>query len=100
MTGPNPYFGILACADLLVVTSDSVSMISEALGTDTPVEVFDAPTNDRQSAYIDVLVARGLVQRSIGRPAQGVRTPINATKDVADAIHARLFGNPEAARHE
>jgi mitochondrial fission protein ELM1 len=31
--GENPYLGILAWADELVVTSDSVAMISEALGT-------------------------------------------------------------------
>ncbi len=32
-TGDNPYLGILACADALFVTSDSVSMLSEAAST-------------------------------------------------------------------
>ena len=33
----NPYFGMLALADMLVVTADSISMISEACATGKPV---------------------------------------------------------------
>jgi len=36
--GENPYRGILALFRPLVVTSDSVSMVSEALATSHPVE--------------------------------------------------------------
>ncbi|MDI9350099.1 MAG: mitochondrial fission ELM1 family protein [Candidatus Symbiobacter sp.] len=43
-SGENPYFGMLAWADHLVVTSDSVSMISEAAATGQPVHVFFLPT--------------------------------------------------------
>ncbi|MGD1976185.1 MAG: mitochondrial fission ELM1 family protein [Gammaproteobacteria bacterium] len=42
----NPYQGILATADLLIVTSDTVSMISEAVGTGKPVFVFDLDGDD------------------------------------------------------
>jgi mitochondrial fission protein ELM1 len=38
--GPNPYLGMLALADALVVTADSVSMVSEACATGKPVHVF------------------------------------------------------------
>ena len=37
----NPYFGMLAWADEIVVTSDSIAMISEALATTKPVALFD-----------------------------------------------------------
>lgn len=37
--GDNPYAGILACAEELAVTADSVSMLSEACSTDKPVWV-------------------------------------------------------------
>jgi mitochondrial fission protein ELM1 len=37
--GENPYFGILALADRLIATGDSISMISEALVTGRPVHV-------------------------------------------------------------
>ena len=38
-TGKNPYFGMLACADAIVVTGDSVNMVSEACSTGKPVYV-------------------------------------------------------------
>ena len=37
----NPYFGYLALADALVVTADSVSMLSEAAATGKPLYLFD-----------------------------------------------------------
>ncbi len=41
--GANPYFGYLALADQILVTSDSVSMISEACATGRPVLVERLP---------------------------------------------------------
>jgi len=41
--GFNPYFGILGLADFLVVTCDSVNMVSEALASAKPVYVVDLP---------------------------------------------------------
>ena len=46
-TGKNPYFGLLAYADHLVVTGDSVSMISEAAATGKPVHVYSLPHPQR-----------------------------------------------------
>lgn len=37
----NPYFGILALADNIIVTADSVSMMAEACATGKPVYLFD-----------------------------------------------------------
>ena len=37
----NPYRGILAWADRLVVTGDSIAMLSEACATGRPVQIFD-----------------------------------------------------------
>jgi mitochondrial fission protein ELM1 len=39
--GDNPYMGILAWADRLVVTADSIAMLSEACATGKPVSMFD-----------------------------------------------------------
>ena len=39
--GDNPYFAYLALADALLVTADSVSMISEAAATGKPVHILD-----------------------------------------------------------
>src|SRR5690606_27230614 len=38
-SGDNPYTGILAAADYIIVTEDSVSMTSEALATGKPVHI-------------------------------------------------------------
>ncbi len=37
----NPFFGMLAHADEIIVTADSISMISEAIATGKPVLLFD-----------------------------------------------------------
>ena len=37
----NPYFGYLALADEIIVTGDSISMLSEACATRKPVHMFD-----------------------------------------------------------
>jgi uncharacterized protein len=40
-SGDNPYFGLLGLADAVLVTADSVSMVSEAAATGKPVHVVD-----------------------------------------------------------
>jgi uncharacterized protein len=40
-TGDNPYFGLLGLADAIVVTADSVNMVSEAAATEKPVHVVE-----------------------------------------------------------
>jgi mitochondrial fission protein ELM1 len=37
----NPYFGLLALADKIIITADSIAMISESLMTEKPVYVFE-----------------------------------------------------------
>jgi mitochondrial fission protein ELM1 len=66
--GDNPYLGTLALADRLVVTSDSVSMISEALATPHPVEVFGAARNTRHRRFLAKLQAEGQVAPFTGGP--------------------------------
>ena len=41
--GENPYFGLLGLADFIVVTADSVNMVSEAASTGKPVYVANLP---------------------------------------------------------
>jgi mitochondrial fission protein ELM1 len=88
--GENPYRGILALANRLVVTSDSVSMVSEALSTPRPVEVFDLGFA-RHVSFIQGLVERGFVRRFDGDPRPPLTTgPVNATIEAAAAVRALL----------
>lgn len=43
-TNGNPYTALLAQADEVIVTSDSASMIADALELDKPVQIFQLPT--------------------------------------------------------
>ncbi len=49
----NPYFGYLALADDIIVTGDSISMLTEACATRKPVYIFD-PAEDATAAKINV----------------------------------------------
>jgi mitochondrial fission protein ELM1 len=64
---PNPYLAILASSDHLVVTSDSISMISEALATRAQVLIHSAPTGGRHERFVADLLRQDLVAR-IGAP--------------------------------
>ena len=88
LEGDNPYRAILALSDRLVVTSDSVSMVSEALSTPHPVEILDLGFA-RHSGFVNDLVDRGFARRFEGEaaPPQS-RGPINATLDAASAVRA------------
>lgn len=66
-TGDNPYFGILAWADYILVTEDSVSMLSDAATTGKPV--YTIPL-DGGSRRFDLLHA-GFREEGIARPFAG-----------------------------
>jgi mitochondrial fission protein ELM1 len=86
--GDNPYLGVLALADRLVVTADSVSMVSEALATPHPVEVHVGQRlRRRHRAFVAELRDRGLVRVFDGRwTAAQPRAPVDATAEAAAAV--------------
>jgi mitochondrial fission protein ELM1 len=66
-TGENPYFAYLAVADALIVTSDSVSMVSEAAATGKPVHVIDLPGGDAKFArFHNTMRDAGITRRFAG----------------------------------
>ncbi len=74
--GDNPYFGILACSDRLLVTADSVSMVSEALGTGLPVDLLPlAGLGRRHRLFLERLEAVGHVRRFGSGGEDGDRAP-------------------------
>jgi mitochondrial fission protein ELM1 len=89
--GDNPYLGMLALADRLVVTADSVSMVSEALATGHPVEVFRLDLGRRHMSFIDGLVAEGLVRPFEGDPEPPTaHAPLDATLEAARVLRQVL----------
>ena len=66
-SGENPYFAYLAVADALIVTADSVSMVSEAAATGKPVHIVDLPGGDAKFARFHAAMR----QAGITRPFAG-----------------------------
>lgn len=89
--GENPYFGMLALADAIVVTSDSVSMISEAVATTAPVMLAALPGRSRRNClFIEPLVAEGRIRRFAGRLETWPVAPLNDTPEAAAEMCRRL----------
>jgi len=90
-TGENPYFGMLALADLIVVTQDSVSMISEAAATAAPVCFVSLPGRSRrQVLFIDTLSREGRIRPFEGRFAPWPVSPLDDTPAAAAEVRHRL----------
>ena len=89
--GHNPYFGMLALADAILVTSDSVSMISEAVATKAPVMVAALPGRSRRnSLFLEPLLAEGRIRRFVGRLETWPVAPLNDTPEAAAELRRRL----------
>ena len=89
--GENPYFGYLALADAILVTGDSVAMVSEACATGKPVHVYDLPGG---SAKFDRFHA-DMREAGCTRPFHGTiedwtYAPPDETARVASEIRRRM----------
>jgi mitochondrial fission protein ELM1 len=90
LEGENPYRGILALADRLVVTTDSVSMVSEAIATGHPVELLDLDF-PRHRGFVRRLIDQGLARRFEGDADPPIAfARLNSTDRVAERVRALL----------
>jgi len=87
----NPYFGMLALADAIVVTADSVSMVSEAVATAAPVLLARLPGKSaRIGAFMDAMLADGRVRDFAGRLEIWDTAPLDDTPAAAAELRRRL----------
>jgi uncharacterized protein len=85
--GDNPYFSILAQAETIVVTADSVAMIGEAAATGAPVYVFAVAGGSRKIAdYLSKLETLGAVRPWSGVVEHWRYEPVQSTPQVASAV--------------
>ena len=90
-TGGNPYFGLLALADAIVVTEDSVSMVSEAAATAAPVLLAGLPGRSRRIRLFNrYLQEDGRVRPFTGRLETWPVTPMDDTQAAGDEVRRRL----------
>ncbi|MDJ0387042.1 mitochondrial fission ELM1 family protein [Roseomonas sp. E05] len=86
--GPNPYAGFLAWADAVVVTGDSVSMLSEALATAAPLFIAETTEAPRHRRLWRSLYAAGQARPFVA-PALFARAPLDEPARVAREIRSR-----------
>ena len=89
--GPNPYAGVLAWADRIVCTPDSVNMVSEACATRVPVFVA-APerVHGRVLGFLDALQASGRIRALDDAMAPFDVDPLRETARVAAKVKTLL----------
>jgi len=91
LAGENPYFGFLGLADHIVVTPDSVSMVTEAAFTGKPVHVVPlAGGNARFRDFHARMQACGRTRPFDGSLADWTYPPLDDTAAVAAAVAERL----------
>jgi uncharacterized protein len=90
-SGENPYFAMLASADRIIVTGDSVNMVGEAAATGVPVHVIEPRASRRKfKAYLAALEKAGAIRIWRGPFEHWAYAPINSTPMIAEAI-ARAY---------
>lgn len=89
--GRNPYPGVLAWADRIVVSPDSSNLLSEAGATGAPVYVAEPGcASGRARSFINALLASGRVREFNATPEPFDPTPLRETARVAALVRERL----------
>lgn len=90
--GENPYFGLLALVDTVIVTADSVSMPSEAASAGKPALIAALPGGStRFDRFHAALAAAGHARPFDGGLTRWDPPPLDDAGAVADAIRARIL---------
>jgi uncharacterized protein len=99
MAGDNPYYAYLAVADALLVTADSVSMVSEAAATGKPVHVIDLPGGDRKfGRFHQTMRDAGITRPFAGRIERWRYTPLDDTARAGAALRTLVLERLEQRR--
>ena len=92
--GPNPYIGFLGLADTIIVSSDSINMISEACSTGKPVYIITlGKNNKRKQSFLDAMQQEGRTRPFDGHLQSWTYEALNETERVAAIIREKLSSN-------
>ena len=89
----NPYVGFLACADMIIVTGDSISMCTEACASGAPVYLF-APTDlisAKHGRFHQTLRDSGYITDLASNRSASTHPSLNPANEIATAVH-KLMG--------
>jgi mitochondrial fission protein ELM1 len=89
--GENPYFGLLGLADHIIVTGDSVNMVSEAASTGKPVHVVHLKGGSAKfRRFHEGMEKAGITRPFTGELQDWSYEPLAETQRVAKEIRRRL----------
>jgi uncharacterized protein len=89
--GDNPYFAMLGTADAIIVTADSVSMISEAASTGKPVHIIELEGGSAKFArFHQAMRDAGITRTFNGTLETWDYAPLDDTARAAAEIRRRL----------
>jgi mitochondrial fission protein ELM1 len=89
---------MLALADAIIVTIDSVSMVSEAVATAVPVMLASVPGRSRRiGVFTEELLKEGRVRKFLGRLELWPAAPLDDTAEAATEMCRRLGLPPPSA---
>jgi mitochondrial fission protein ELM1 len=98
-TGENPYFAYLALADLILVTGDSVNMVSEACSTGKPVYVIGLEGGaPKFHSFHEALVRDGYTRPFTGALEPWAPPPLDETGAIALEVQRRLEARATVSR--
>lgn len=83
----NPYFGLISCADMIIVTGDSMSMCSECCASSVPVFIF-APADmmsEKHKRFHQSLFDAGFALPA-GAPLKSVKGGFNPAEEIIHHI--------------
>src|SRR5207248_760731 len=103
-TGDNPYYAYLAIADALLVTADSVSMVSEAAATGKPVHILHLANNrwggDAKFARFHAAMGEaGITRPFAGQIESWSYRPPDDTARAGALLRERVLARLEQRRH-
>jgi mitochondrial fission protein ELM1 len=88
--GENPYAGFFAWADRIVVTPDSVNMLSEACATGKPVYTFvPQPIAGKLAGFHRELRGSGHLRMLDASAPKPLPPPLAETREIAELVRAR-----------
>jgi mitochondrial fission protein ELM1 len=89
--GANPYPGLLAWADRIVVTPDSVNMLSEAAAVGVPVHTLaPVPLPHKLARFHAALRERGSLHDLDTPPGRNIPSPLRETARVAEQLRKKI----------
>jgi mitochondrial fission protein ELM1 len=90
-TGENPYLAYLALAEQILVTCDSVNMVSEAASTGKPVQVIELDGGSAKlTRFHDALLKRGAIRFFDGKLETWHYEPLADTAEAAAEVRRRF----------